>query len=110
VSVLTPQQTRILQLSAHGLRDKDIAERTGLAWHTVRRHIQGAYRRLGVSSRTAAVFKAVNLGLIEPVCPGCKELRAENRELRKQIRQQNHAIELLVADDLDEMKTAGANA
>lgn len=53
--VLTPRQSQVLRLVAEGLTNRQIANRLGLAEGTVRRHLEDAYIRLGVSSRTAAV-------------------------------------------------------
>jgi DNA-binding CsgD family transcriptional regulator len=108
VSTLTARQVQVLRLIQQGLTRREIAERLGITTSAVDWHLHRVYIRLGVSSRIGAVLKAANLGLLESVCPGCKELRAENRELRRQISRQNNAIELL--DDLDEMQHEGAHA
>jgi pimeloyl-ACP methyl ester carboxylesterase/DNA-binding CsgD family transcriptional regulator len=51
---LTSRQTHVLELVAAGLTDKQIAARLGLSTRTVQKHLERAYRRLGVQSRTAA--------------------------------------------------------
>lgn len=53
-SALTPRQAQVLELVRVGLTDKEIAARTGLSHRTVQKHLQLAYRKLGVSNRTAA--------------------------------------------------------
>jgi DNA-binding CsgD family transcriptional regulator len=63
---LTPRQREILALLADGLCAKEIAARLSLSVATVRNHIHGLLRRLGVSSQLAAVAKAHELGLCEP--------------------------------------------
>lgn len=105
MSALTPRQRETLQLAANGLRDRDIAERLGISTRAVGHHLHGAYVRLGASNRTAAVLKAANLGLIEPVCAGCPGKDAmllvkdgTIRELKRQIRQLNRQKELLEED------------
>jgi DNA-binding CsgD family transcriptional regulator len=53
--LLTPRQTRILQLVAAGSSDRDVARALGLSVRTVHTHLQHIYRTLGVSSRTEAL-------------------------------------------------------
>jgi DNA-binding NarL/FixJ family response regulator len=51
---LTPRQTAVGQLLLEGLRNREIADRLGISLHTVRRHLESIFRRLGVANRTAA--------------------------------------------------------
>jgi DNA-binding CsgD family transcriptional regulator len=53
--LLTPRQTRILQLVAAGSSDRDVARTLGLSVRTVHTHLQHIYRALGVRSRTEAL-------------------------------------------------------
>jgi LuxR family maltose regulon positive regulatory protein len=62
--VLTPREIEILRLVSEGLTDGDIAARLVLSKHTVHRHLQNAYARLGCSSRASAVAKANRLRLL----------------------------------------------
>ena len=62
--LLTPREVEILRLVAEGLTDGEIAARLVLSKHTVHRHLQNAYARLGCSSRAAAVAKANRLHLL----------------------------------------------
>ena len=62
--VLTPREVEILQLAARGYRAAEIAEELFLSRATVKRHFEGAYARLGVSDRAAAVAAAMRQGLI----------------------------------------------
>jgi ATP/maltotriose-dependent transcriptional regulator MalT len=62
--LLTPREVEILRLVSEGLRDGDIAARLVLSRHTVHRHLQNAYARLGCSSRASAVAKANRLNLL----------------------------------------------
>jgi DNA-binding NarL/FixJ family response regulator len=55
--LLTPRQTRILQLVAAGSSDRDVARALGLSVRTVHTHLQHMYRTLGVSSRTEALAR-----------------------------------------------------
>jgi LuxR family transcriptional regulator, maltose regulon positive regulatory protein len=62
--LLTPREVEILRLVSDGLTDGDIAARLVLSKHTVHRHLQNAYAKLGCSSRAAAVSKATKLHLL----------------------------------------------
>jgi DNA-binding NarL/FixJ family response regulator len=63
-ATLTRREVEILRLVAEGLTDGDIAARLVLSKHTVHRHLQNAYAKLGCSSRAAAVAKANKLHLL----------------------------------------------
>jgi DNA-binding NarL/FixJ family response regulator len=63
-SVLSAREVEVLSLVAEGLSDTEVAERLYLSRRTVGNHLRGAYRKLGVKSRTAAVKKAGELGVI----------------------------------------------
>lgn len=52
---LTDQERRVLLHLAEGLSNAEIAERLVIAPSTVRKHLENAYRKLGVSNRLAAV-------------------------------------------------------
>jgi DNA-binding NarL/FixJ family response regulator len=66
---LSPQQERVLSLHAHGLADKEIAERLGLSLRTVRAHMHGAMARLGARTRGEGVLTAVRAGYLEEAEP-----------------------------------------
>lgn len=53
---LSPAQLRILKGLEKGLRNKQIAFEMGVTENTVKTYISMMYRRLGVSSRTQALF------------------------------------------------------
>jgi DNA-binding NarL/FixJ family response regulator len=59
VPELTTRQRQLLDLLADGHTNAQIARRLGIAEGTVRKHLENIYRRLGVSSRTAAVTRAL---------------------------------------------------
>jgi DNA-binding NarL/FixJ family response regulator len=63
-SRLTPREAEVLSLVAEGLSDAEVAEKLYVSPRTVGGHLRGAYRKLGVKSRTAATRKAGELGLI----------------------------------------------
>jgi len=56
---LTPRQNELLRLVAAGRTNSQIARRLGISEGTVRTHLQNIYEKLGVSSRTAAVTRAL---------------------------------------------------
>jgi LuxR family transcriptional regulator, maltose regulon positive regulatory protein len=62
--LLTPRELEVLRLVSEGLTDGAIAARLVLSKHTVHRHLQNAYARLGCSSRAAAVAEANRLRLL----------------------------------------------
>jgi LuxR family transcriptional regulator, maltose regulon positive regulatory protein len=62
--LLTTRELDVLRLVAQGLTDREIAARLVLSKHTVHRHLQNAYARLGCSSRAAAVAEANRLNLL----------------------------------------------
>ncbi|MBO3747686.1 helix-turn-helix domain-containing protein [Streptosporangiaceae bacterium NEAU-GS5] len=55
---LTARQQEILALVGDGLTNRVIARRLGVSEHTVRKHLEHIFGRLGVSSRTAAAGAA----------------------------------------------------
>jgi DNA-binding CsgD family transcriptional regulator len=60
--LLTPRQSRILQLVADGQSDYGIARTLGISTRTVQAHLQHIYRALDVTSRTEAVARLRALG------------------------------------------------
>jgi len=61
---LTSREADVLRLLARGCTYAQVAERLGISRHTVTSHIKNAYRKLDVHTAAAAVFRAVNLGLL----------------------------------------------
>lgn len=64
---LSPRQVQVLLKLMQGKPNKLIASELQLAENTVKTHLASAFRTLGVSNRTEAVFKAASLGLKPPV-------------------------------------------
>lgn len=62
--LLSPREREILACVALGLSDREIAEQLVLSSHTVHRHVANIRRKLGRTSRTAAVAEAARLGLL----------------------------------------------
>lgn len=58
---LTPREHEVLCLVAEGLTNVEIARRLWVAPSTVAKHLEQAYPKLGVRSRTAAVAKLAKL-------------------------------------------------
>jgi LuxR family maltose regulon positive regulatory protein len=61
---LTPAELRLLPYLQTHLTAAGIAERLVVSSHTVKAEIKSIYRKLGVSSRDAAVRKATEIGLL----------------------------------------------
>jgi len=64
---LTPRESDVLRLIAHGCTYVQVADRLGVSPHTVTSHIKNAYRKLGVRSGAAAVMRAMQLRLFGDV-------------------------------------------
>lgn len=61
---LTTRETEVLNQMVEGLTKKEIADRLGLSFHTVDKHIRGIYSKLHVNTMTGAVAKALKEGLL----------------------------------------------
>ncbi len=61
---LTPRETEILRLVAQGDSNPTIAGKLYVGEATVKTHLLHAFDKLGVSDRTRAVTKAMELGLL----------------------------------------------
>ena len=62
--LLSSREREILACVARGLGDREIAEQLVLSPHTVHRHVANIRRKLGRTSRSAAVAEAARLGLL----------------------------------------------
>lgn len=62
---LSDREIEILVLLEKGLKNEKIAEQLFLSINTVKWHLRRIYQKLDVSSRTKAIFKAKQLGLID---------------------------------------------
>jgi DNA-binding CsgD family transcriptional regulator len=65
VGGLTAREVEVLRLVAAGKTNSQIAAALGISGHTVRRHLQNVFARLGVPSRAAAAAFAVQHGLAQ---------------------------------------------
>ncbi|MCK6540541.1 MAG: response regulator transcription factor [Anaerolineales bacterium] len=61
---LTAREKEVLRHMAEGLANKQIALELGISEHTVKFHLSSLYAKLGVASRTEAVKRGIELGLI----------------------------------------------
>lgn len=64
-TALSPREREVLQLLAHGRRNKEIARDMGISLRTVEGHLNGIFDKLGVGSRTEAVLYAISHRLVE---------------------------------------------
>lgn len=62
--VLTQRELEVLRSLASGQSREEIARSHFISIHTVKVHLRSVYRKLAVSSRTAAVVEAERLGLV----------------------------------------------
>ena len=60
---LTAREGEILRLVAHGHTNKEIAAELVLSVHTVERHVQNAYRKIGARNRADASTYVARVGL-----------------------------------------------
>lgn len=61
---LTAREKEVLEKMAEGLANKQIALSLSISEHTVKFHLSSLYAKLGVASRTEAVKRGIELGLI----------------------------------------------
>jgi HD-GYP domain-containing protein (c-di-GMP phosphodiesterase class II) len=61
---LTEREAEVVAMLARGLQTKQVAHELGISAKTADRHIQNAYRKIGVSTRAAAALFAMEHGLI----------------------------------------------
>jgi DNA-binding NarL/FixJ family response regulator len=61
---LTAREAQVLRLVAAGSSNRAIAAELGISEHTVARHLQNIFAKIGVTSRTAASAFAFEHGLV----------------------------------------------
>jgi DNA-binding CsgD family transcriptional regulator len=66
---LTGREVEVLRLVAAGLSNQEIATALVISGHTVRRHLQNIFAKIGVPSRAAATAYAFQHDLISPTSP-----------------------------------------
>lgn len=65
VEPLTTRELEVLELAARGLTNRGVGRALGISDRTVQGHLANIYAKLQVGSRTEAVTKALQLGVIE---------------------------------------------
>ncbi len=65
IEPLTYREQEVLELLAHRLSAKEIAQRLVISDRTVKRHAANIYQKLGVNGRQQAVDQAMALGVID---------------------------------------------
>jgi DNA-binding NarL/FixJ family response regulator len=61
---LSKRERAVLTAMTDGLSNKQIARRLGISFHTVKFHVASILEKLDVDTRTEAVIKAAQLGLV----------------------------------------------
>ncbi len=64
VDGLTNREHEVVQLMAEGLSNKQIADRLGISAHTAKFHVNAVLGKLHASTRTEAVVRAVQRGVV----------------------------------------------
>lgn len=59
---LSPREQEVLALLAEGLPNKLVADRLGISEHTAKFHVNALFDKLGATTRTEAVVRAVRRG------------------------------------------------
>lgn len=65
LEALTARELQVLRLLAEGLGNREIADHLGVSEHTVKFHLSAIFGKLGASTRTEAVRRALRSGLID---------------------------------------------
>ena len=73
---LTAREQQLMDLWVVGLGDREVADRLGISYGTVRSHGRTLRKKLGVSTRAQVVLKALALGLSRATCC-CQRNRAQ---------------------------------
>lgn len=61
---LTAREHEVIALMAEGLSNKQIADRLGISAHTAKFHVNAVLGKLGASTRTEAVVRALQRGVV----------------------------------------------
>jgi len=64
--VLTPRETEVLELLTTGQTNQQIAQTLSISKGTAKVHVERIIRKLGVSDRTQAAVRAIELGIASP--------------------------------------------
>jgi DNA-binding NarL/FixJ family response regulator len=66
INPLSARERDVLPLLAQGATNREIAEALMIAPYTVKVHVEHIFAKLGVSDRTQAAVRAIELGLVTP--------------------------------------------
>jgi len=58
------RESKVLQLVASGLSNKEIAAKVGISPSTVKRHVENILRKLLLKNRVEAAVYAVTIGIV----------------------------------------------
>jgi len=83
-SVLSPRELEIAQLIVRGKGNKEIASALRVSRHTVKNHVAKIFKKLGVSNRSAAVFRLYQHSIV----------RSAPHMFRDRVDEQEEAINL----------------
>ncbi len=70
LEALTPRELEVLGLLAQGKSNPQIAQELVISRLTAKTHVERIIRKLGVSDRTQAALRAIELGLVTPETAG----------------------------------------
>jgi len=62
--ILSERETEILKLVARGMSNKDIADKLLLSERTIKAHLTNIFNKLNVASRSEAIVKGLQCGLV----------------------------------------------
>ena len=65
IEALTAREHDVLALVADGLANREVANALSISEHTVKFHLASIFGKLGVSTRTEAVHRGLQLGVIQ---------------------------------------------
>lgn len=77
-ATLTKTEIKVMDLLGKGLSNKELAKELGCSVKTIKNHLNSSFHKLGVSSRTEAVVKAIEKGLISSETTKFSEDEEEN--------------------------------
>jgi len=63
---ITPKEQELLSLAAKGMSNQEISKILGISEHTVKSYFANLFSKLGVRSRTEAIFIALKKGILSP--------------------------------------------
>jgi DNA-binding NarL/FixJ family response regulator len=66
LELLTDRELEVLRLLGQGKHNSEVAQELGIGTGTIKVHVHHIISKLGVSDRTQAVVRAIDLGLLAP--------------------------------------------